>query len=55
MGSTPFPILPALCFAAVMVAASAMPGSGPLVGVALFVAAFIYAARNARPPRPPRD
>jgi len=27
-----------------------MPGSGPVVGVALFVAAFIYAARNARPP-----
>jgi hypothetical protein len=55
MGSTPFPIVPALCFAAVMVAASAMPGSGPVVGVALFVAAFIYAARNARRPRPPRD
>jgi VIT1/CCC1 family predicted Fe2+/Mn2+ transporter len=48
MNITPFPIVPVLCFAAVMLAASAMPGSGPVVGVALFVAAFIYAARNSR-------
>jgi hypothetical protein len=34
-----------------MVAASALPGSGAVVGVALFVAAFIYAARNARTPK----
>ena len=55
MRSTPFPIGPTLCFAAVMVAASAMPGSGPVIGVALFVAAFVYAARNARPRKPPGE
>jgi hypothetical protein len=55
MHSSSLPIGPALCFTAVMIAASAMPGSGPVVGVALFVAAFIYAARKARPRKPPGE
>ncbi|HEY8629583.1 MAG TPA: hypothetical protein VIL73_03435 [Gaiellaceae bacterium] len=49
----PFPILIVVMTVVAMMTASLVPGSGLVVMGLLFVVAFLYAARNARPPDPP--
>ena len=48
-----FPIGLLATLAIAIVTASVLPGSGLVMVALLFAALFIYAARGARPPKPP--